>query len=76
VWYYVREVRSDAELILTEPFAGGDLVSPFTIARIAVQKATWDARDHALEFRLGAQVPAELREGAAASEGPQGPGSR
>ena len=59
VWYTIDKVQSDIELLLTEPFRGGDLESEFSIARVNVADFDTDP-SRTREFRLGAQVPAQL----------------
>jgi len=59
VWYAVETVRSDGELLLTVPFAGGDMESEFTIARVKVEHFPMQPTLNP-EFRLRAQVPALL----------------
>lgn len=53
IWYTVREVLSDTELALTQPFSGGNMGSAFVVARAAVL----DLRDRDLSFPLVAYVP-------------------
>jgi len=61
IWYTIDNVPSDTELVLTQPFAGGDLMSEFSVARVNVED--FDTQpSRTLEFRLGARVPAQTSE--------------
>jgi len=56
IWYKVERVQSDAKLLLTQPFGGGELESPYTVARVGV--VSWN--HVTLVGRVVGQVPARL----------------
>ena len=56
IWYKVHEVKSDTALVLTQAFAGGNMQSEFTIARVEVFHWNFDTR----EFGVRAQVPTKV----------------
>ena len=55
IWYNVDTVKSDSELLLSQPFAGGDLTSEYSVTRVDVVE--WSQRT--LRFYIQGQVPAE-----------------
>jgi type IV pilus assembly protein PilM len=55
IWYNVDKVESDKELLLSQPFAGGDLNSEYTVTRVEVVE--WSHRT--LRFYVRGEVPAE-----------------
>lgn len=54
IWYKVDEVASDTKLLLSQPFAGGNLNSEYSVARVDVVE--WSHRT--LRFYVRAEMPA------------------
>ena len=56
IWRKVANVQSDAKLLLTQPFAEGEMESPYTVTRVDV--VDWDPQE--LEYVVRGQAPVQL----------------